>query len=59
MIKFIVFRLLQVIPAWIGMTMVVFALMQFLGDPTVVMLPPDASEANRALFRAAYGLDQL
>jgi len=58
MIKFIVVRLLQAIPAWIGMTMVVFALMQFLGDPTVVMLPPDASEANRAAFRAAYGLDQ-
>jgi peptide/nickel transport system permease protein len=58
MIKFIVLRLLQAIPAWIGMTMVVFALMQFLGDPTVVMLPPDASEANRAAFRTAYGLDQ-
>jgi peptide/nickel transport system permease protein len=58
MIRFIVVRLLQAIPAWIGMTMVVFALMQFLGDPTVVMLPPDASEANRAAFRAAYGLDQ-
>ena len=58
MIRFIVVRLLQAIPAWIGMTMVVFALMQFLGDPTVVMLPPDASEVNRAAFRAAYGLDQ-
>lgn len=40
------------------MTMVVFALMQLLGDPTVVMLPPDASETNRVAFRAAYGLDQ-
>ena len=40
------------------MTMVVFALIQLLGDPTVVMLPPDASEANRLAFRSAYGLDQ-
>lgn len=58
MIKLISSRLLQAIPAWIGMTIAVFTLMQFLGDPSMVLLPPDASEANRAAFRAAYGLDQ-
>ncbi len=58
MTRLISVRLLQAIPAWIGMTVVVFALMKFLGDPTMVLLPPDASDTNRAAFRAAYGLDQ-
>jgi ABC-type dipeptide/oligopeptide/nickel transport system permease component len=40
------------------MSVAVFALMQLLGDPSLVLLPPDATEANRAAFRAAYGLDE-
>lgn len=58
MAAFLLVRLLQAIPALIGVTAVAFALLQSAGDPTQVLLPAQASDEVRAAYRAAYGLDQ-
>jgi ABC-type dipeptide/oligopeptide/nickel transport system permease component len=41
-----------------GVTLVVFLLLNASGDPSHFMLPPEATEADRQAFRRAYGLDQ-
>ncbi len=51
-------RLLQGVPALLGVTVVAFALLYLTGDPSQTMLPPEATETTRAAFRHAYGLDQ-
>jgi ABC-type dipeptide/oligopeptide/nickel transport system permease component len=58
MIRYVVSRLVQAVPALIGVTLVAFVLLQISGDMTVVLLPPDATEAQRAEFRRVYGLDR-
>lgn len=42
----------------IAVSTVVFALMQMVGDPVILMLPPEATDEDRARFRAAEGLDR-
>ena len=51
-------RLLQAGPALLGVTAVAFVLLYLTGDPSQALLPPEATEATRAAFRHAYGLDQ-
>jgi ABC-type dipeptide/oligopeptide/nickel transport system permease component len=51
-------RLLQAVPALMGVTLVVFLLLHASGDPSHFMLPQDATESDRQAFRRAYGLDQ-
>jgi ABC-type dipeptide/oligopeptide/nickel transport system permease component len=51
-------RLLQAIPALLGVTLVAFTLLYLTGDPSMAYLPPEATESARAAFRQAYGLDQ-
>src|SRR4051794_34399796 len=58
MIHYVLTRFVQAVPALIGVTLVAFVLLQISGDMTFVMLPPDATEAQRAEFRHVYGLDQ-
>ena len=58
MTAYLLRRLLQAVPALLGVTLVVFLLLNASGDPTFYMLPPDASDADRQAFRAAHGLDQ-
>lgn len=58
MFRYISSRVLQTVPALLGVTLVVFVLMHLSGDPTSILLPLDATEADRAAFRKAYGLDQ-
>lgn len=50
-------RLLQAIPALIGVTLVAFCLLYSTGDPTYMFLPPETSPEQRQAFREAYGLD--
>ncbi len=38
------------------MTAIIFALVRLVGDPAHLMLPPEATEADRALFREQLGL---
>ncbi|MBI4493131.1 MAG: ABC transporter permease [Chloroflexi bacterium] len=58
MVAFLIRRLLQAVPALLGVTLVVFLLLHASGDPSSFMLPPEASESDRQAFRHAYGLDQ-
>lgn len=58
MLNFAGTRVLQAIPSLFGVMLVAFALMQLTGDPTSVMLPPEATEEQRLALRRAYGLDQ-
>lgn len=58
MSRYVVGRILQAIPTLLGVTVIVFLLLQLSGDPASILLPMDASDADRAAFRAAYGLDR-
>ncbi|MEV0283472.1 ABC transporter permease [Kribbella sp. NPDC050820] len=51
-------RLLGLVPTLLGVSVIVFLLLRVMGDPTALLLPPDASEQQRAAFRAELGLDQ-
>jgi ABC-type dipeptide/oligopeptide/nickel transport system permease component len=55
---FILVRLLQAIPALVGVTAVSFALLLGTGDLTQVLLPMQATDDVRAAYREAYGLDR-
>jgi peptide/nickel transport system permease protein len=55
---FILVRLLQAIPALIGVTAVAFVLLLSTGDLTQVLLPMQATDEVRAAYREAYGLDR-
>jgi len=51
-------RVLQSIPALVGVTLVVFLLLHASGDPADLMLPPEATDADRQAFRHDHGLDR-
>ncbi len=50
-------RILSAIPAMFGVLIVSFILTRLSGDPTNLMLPPDATNEARAAFRAMHHLD--
>ena len=56
--RYLVRRLLQVIPVLIIITMVVFFLVNVAGDPTVNLLPLDATQEDRERLREAMGLNR-
>jgi peptide/nickel transport system permease protein len=39
-------------------TLIIFVIVRLIGDPTHLMLPPEATEADRALLRREMGLDR-
>ncbi|MFD1929238.1 ABC transporter permease [Sporosarcina siberiensis] len=51
-------RLLQIIPVLLIITLVVFTLVYVAGDPVSLMLPEDASTADREALREALGLNE-
>lgn len=55
--KYLIKRLLQIIPTLFIITFVVFVLVYMAGDPVSLMLPEDASEADREALRDALGLN--
>jgi peptide/nickel transport system permease protein len=58
MIRFVVHRLLSIIPILFGVSIVGFVLMKLVpGDPTFYLLGPYASEADRELLRENLGLN--
>jgi ABC-type dipeptide/oligopeptide/nickel transport system permease component len=57
-INFALSRLVQSLPALVGITLVAFVLTQASGDITQVLLPSEATEQQRAEFRRVYGLDR-
>ncbi len=57
--SFLLRRPLELIPVFIGISLVTFILVQLTpGDPVRLMLGPKASEEAIAVVRARYGLDQ-
>ncbi len=58
MARYLVKRVLQMIPVLLIITLVVFLLVNVAGDPTVNMLPLDATEADRQALREALGLNR-
>ena len=55
--KYLSKRLLQIIPTLFIITFVVFVLVYMAGDPVSLMLPEDASDADREALREALGLN--
>jgi peptide/nickel transport system permease protein len=56
--RYILGRVLQAIVSLAVVSMVVFALVRFSGDPVRIMAPPEASEKDIAAMRAYLGLDR-
>ena len=50
-------RLLQAVPALLGVSLVAFVLLHATGDPTYVLLAPEATAEQRQAFRESYGLN--
>jgi peptide/nickel transport system permease protein len=42
----------------LGVVFIAFVLLHLTGDPTAILLSPEASDDQRAAFRSAYGLDR-
>ncbi len=58
MLAFVIRRLLQSILVMLAVGFIAFSLFNFVGDPVSLMLPPEASAADRAEVRVQLGLDQ-
>ncbi|WP_048645242.1 ABC transporter permease [Nitratireductor soli] len=58
MLQYILRRLILTVPVLFGILVVSFALTHLSGDPTDLILPPDATDAAREAFRKLHGLDQ-
>ena len=59
MIIFIIKRILLTIPVLICISLLIFTMLYFTpGDPTLILLPQDASESARAQMRHELGLDR-
>jgi peptide/nickel transport system permease protein len=56
--RYIIGRVLQSVVSMFVVSMVVFALVRFSGDPIQIMAPPEASQADIAAMRAYLGLDR-
>jgi ABC-type dipeptide/oligopeptide/nickel transport system permease component len=50
-------RLVQSLVVLLGISIVVFVILHLTGDPTLLLLPPDASAEEVARFRRAMGFD--
>jgi peptide/nickel transport system permease protein len=58
MIAFIIRRLLQGVVVMLVVGFIAFSLFNFVGDPVALMLPPEATQADREAMRATLGLDR-
>ncbi len=58
MLAFIIRRLLQGILVMLVVGFIAFSLFNFVGDPVALMLPPEATEADRVAVRKTLGLDK-
>jgi peptide/nickel transport system permease protein len=56
--QFILRRLLQTAVTALFVTMIVFALARLTGDPTVMLLPTEATQADRDFLKNQLGLDK-
>ena len=58
MIAFILRRLLQGVVVMLVVGFIAFSLFNFVGDPVSLMLPPEATRADREAMRGILGLDK-
>ncbi len=58
MIAFVLRRLLQAVVVMLVVGVIAFSLFNFVGDPVSLMLPPEATQADRDAMRQALGLDK-
>jgi peptide/nickel transport system permease protein len=56
--RYIVWRIIQSVLTLVALSMIIFVLCRWIGDPTVLMLPDDASHEDVVQLRAALGLDR-
>ena len=56
--QYVLGRLVQLVVVMVGISAIAFCLTYVLGDPTAVLLPMDAPQETRELFRKEMGLDQ-
>ena len=59
MLTYVVRRLLLVVVTVLGVMTILFALQRLSGDPTLLLLPAEASETARAALIRQLGLDRL
>src|SRR3546814_238130 len=58
MLRYIVRRLGQTLVTAVFVSMIVFGLARLTGDPAILLLPTEATEADRQFFRTQLGLDR-
>lgn len=58
MFRYLVSRLLQMIPPLFGLTIILFIMLRIGGDPIAHLVDPEASAEQIAEVRAAYGFDR-
>jgi len=58
MIAFVLRRLLQGVVVMLVVGFIAFSLFNFVGDPVSLMLPPEATQADRDAMRVSLGLDR-
>ena len=56
--RYILRRLFQSVLVLLALSMLIFLMSRLTGDPTMLMLPDDASREDIAQLRHALGLDQ-
>jgi peptide/nickel transport system permease protein len=56
--RFFLRRLVQALLVTVGVSLVVFLVIRLSGDPTYLLLPPNATEADRARLSRELGLDR-
>lgn len=56
--NYFVWRILQIIPVLLIISFIIFSLVFIAGDPVVLMLPDDASQADVELLRESLGLNE-
>jgi peptide/nickel transport system permease protein len=56
MLRYLTLRVIQSLVTVLLVTLIIFVIIRLVGDPTHLMLPPEATEADRELLRQQMGL---
>jgi peptide/nickel transport system permease protein len=56
--RYLLSRLAQAVVSVLAVSIVIFVIVRLTGDPMQVLMPPEATQADIAVARAAYGFDK-